>query len=460
MLTRIVLICNRLQNELPSATDSTAEAMAGEAVGAEARVIGAGAVDAADAAIGAVDAAAPAIAATNASDAVIDAEPESAYLSGRRAAIALLALAASASCFLTAENLPIGLLPQISESMHTSLSQTGLLVTIYALVVVTATIPLAHLTRRIPRRYLLAGVAVGLAVGSTGSALAPTFAVLIVSRIFTAIAQAIFWATGPLEAASLVRPERRSRALTAVFAGSALGQVLGLPLGTAIGHAAGWRMGFVALAAAAVVLLATIVWALPTRAPRPPHADADAGSDRTRYRALILFTAVAVTANFAMFTYAAAFLVKVSGLPRSSVALVLFIAGLVSTLGLSNGSSLYLRHRRAAIPVAFAFMLLAMVGMFALAKVTLLAAVLFALAGLGTSLFTVAGMTAVIELKPSNGAAWYSTAFNVGIGTGPLLGGLALTVWGLRATPLAGVAIGLVALTLLVGTELHLRYHD
>jgi MFS transporter, DHA1 family, inner membrane transport protein len=429
-----------LQNEIAaSALDATAEAMAGEAVGAEARVIGAEAVDIADAAIGA--------------------EATPAYLTGRRAAIALVALAASASCFLTAENLPIGLLPQISESMHTSLSQTGLLVTIYALLVVTATIPLAHVTRRIPRRYLLAAVAIGLAAGSVGSAVAPTFAILVASRIFTATAQAIFWATGPLEAASLVRPERRARALTAVFAGSAVGQVLGLPLGTAIGHAAGWRVAFLVLAGAALVLLAAIVWALPTRAPRPPHADADRRSDRTRYRTLIVFTALAVTANFAMFTYAAAFLVKVSGLPRSSVALVLLAAGLVSTLGLSTGSSLYLRHRRAAIPLAFAFMLLSLLGMFAFAKVTLLAAVLFALAGLGQSLFTVAGMTAVIELKPSNGAAWYSTAYNVGIGTGPLVGALALGVWGLRATPLAGVAIGLVALTLIVGTDLRLRQH-
>jgi predicted MFS family arabinose efflux permease len=171
---------------------------------------------------------------------------------------------------------------------------------------------------------------------------------------------------------------------------------------------------------------------------------------------MIAFTAIAVTANFAMFTYAAAFLVKVSGLPKSSVAIVLFAAGLVSTLGLSNGSSLYLRHRRAAIPTAFSFMLLADLGMFAFAHVTLLAAVLFALAGLGMSVFTVAGMTAVIELKPSNGSAWYSTAYNVGIGSGPLLGGLALQTWSLRTTPLAAVAIGLVALTMLVGSDLYL----
>jgi MFS transporter, DHA1 family, inner membrane transport protein len=382
---------------------------------------------------------------------------EASYLSGRRAAVALVGLAASASCFLTAEALPIGLLPQISSSMHTSLSTTGLLVTIYALLVVVASIPLARFTRRIPRRYLLAAVAAGLCIGSVGSSLAPNFGILIASRIFTATAQAIFWATGPLEAASLVRPERRSRALTAVFGGSAAGQVLGLPIGTAIGHAAGWRVAFVALAAGALVLLATILLALPTRAPRPPHADAEGTSDRARYRVLIVFTALAVTANFAMFTYATAFLVKISDLPKSSVAIVLLAAGLVSTLGLFNGSSLYLRHRRAAIPVAFSFMLLSLVAMFVFAKVTVLAAVFIALAGLGMSVFTVAGMTAVIELKPSNGSAWYSTFYNVGIGSGPLAGGFALREWGLRATPLAGVAIGSLALALLVGSDLRLR---
>ncbi|HWD69339.1 MAG TPA: MFS transporter [Solirubrobacteraceae bacterium] len=384
---------------------------------------------------------------------------EDSFLSGRHAAIALAGLAASASCFLTAENLPIGLLPQISSSMHTSLSTTGLLVTIYALLVVTASIPLARATRRIPRRYLLAAVAAGLAIGSLGSAVAPNFGTLIASRIFTATAQAIFWATGPLEAASLVRPERRSRALTAVFGGSAAGQVLGLPIGTAIGHAAGWRVAFVSLAVAAVVLLATILVALPTRVPRPPHADAEGTSDRTRYRALIVFTALAVTADFAMFTYAAAFLVKVSGLPKNSVAVVLFAAGLVSTLGLFNGASLYLRHRRAAIPVAFSFMLLSLLALFAVAKMTVLAAVFIALVGLFMSVFTVAGMTAVIELKPSNGSAWYSTFYNVGIGSGPLAGGFALQEWGLRSTPLAGAAIGAVALAVLVGTDLHLRRH-
>ena len=378
-------------------------------------------------------------------------------LTGRRAVVALGALAASATCFLTAENLPIGLLPQISASMHTSLSTTGLLVTIYALLVVTATIPLAHVTRRMSRRYLLAAVAAGLAIGSVGSALAPNFGSLVAARIFTAGAQAIFWAVGPTEAANMIRPERRARAVTAVFTGSALGLMIGVPAGTAIGHAAGWRVAFAALALVAVVLLATILVALPSRAPRVGHVDKRGAADRTRYRVLIVFTALAVTANFAWYTYASAFLVKVSGLPKGSVALVLFAAGLASALGLSTGSPLYLRHRRATIPLAISFALLALVGLFAFAKVTLLAAVLIALASLGQSAFTVAGSTAVIELKPSDGSAWYSTAYNIGIASGPLVGAVALQEWGLRSAPLAGAAIAVAAVALMVGAELRLR---
>ena len=154
----------------------------------------------------------------------------------------------------------------------------------------------------------------------------------------------------------MIRPERRARAVTAVFAGSALGQMLGVPVGTAIGHAAGWRVAFARAGARAVVLLAAIVWALPSRAPRATTwTDADRQSDRTRYRALIVFTALAVTANFACSRTRAAFLVKVSGLPKGSVALVLFAAGLASAIGLSTGSPLYLRHRRATIPLAVSF---------------------------------------------------------------------------------------------------------
>lgn len=53
----------------------------------------------------------------------------------RRRLAAAGALGAAAFCYVTGESLPVGLLPVMSASLRSSLSATGLLVTIYALVV-------------------------------------------------------------------------------------------------------------------------------------------------------------------------------------------------------------------------------------------------------------------------------------------------------------------------------------
>ena len=69
-----------------------------------------------------------------------------------RAVGALLGLAVGTFVYVTTETLPIGLLLPISADLGVSPSATGLLVTWYGLVVVVASIPLTHLTRRVPRR--------------------------------------------------------------------------------------------------------------------------------------------------------------------------------------------------------------------------------------------------------------------------------------------------------------------
>jgi MFS transporter, DHA1 family, inner membrane transport protein len=368
--------------------------------------------------------------------------------SGRQAFRALVALGACAACFLTAESLPIGLLSQISASTHQSLSATGLLVTIYALVVVFATVPLAHLTRRLPRRVLLAGVAGVLVLGCAGSALAPSFEVLLAARIFTALAQSIFWAVGPVEATNLVGPELRGRAVSAVFAGSAIGIVLGLPAGTWLGHLVGWRLAFVALGVAALLLLTTILLTIPSRPPTLARSDEARGSGHQLYRVTIIVTGLGIAAFYSAYTYVSPFLVRVSGVSHGSVTLVLLGAGLASTLGLTIGGTVYTRYHRGAIAIATATMALSLLCLFVFAKQTALASLFVAGDSLGLGLLGVAGQTSVIDHGPHNGTAWFSTAYNVGIASGPLIGGLTLSTAGLRFTALAGALIAAAALTL------------
>src|SRR5262249_39548617 len=70
-------------------------------------------------------------------------------VSRRRALVALAALSMAAFTFVTAEILPSGLLTVIAGDLHRTPGQVGLLVSVYAAVVLLTSLPLARLTRRI-----------------------------------------------------------------------------------------------------------------------------------------------------------------------------------------------------------------------------------------------------------------------------------------------------------------------
>src|SRR5689334_19544565 len=111
-----------------------------------------------------------------------------------RAKAALAGLALSTFVSITAESLPIGLLPVIAADLRVPQTSVGLLVSAYALVVVVATVPLTALTTRVPRRLLLMALLAVLVLGGVASAAAPSYGVLLAARAFTAIAQAVYWA--------------------------------------------------------------------------------------------------------------------------------------------------------------------------------------------------------------------------------------------------------------------------
>jgi predicted MFS family arabinose efflux permease len=93
-----------------------------------------------------------------------------------------------------------------------------------------------------------------------------------------------------------------------------------------------------------------------------------------------------------------------------------------------------------------AVIVLSLLGLFCFAEQTALAALFVALASFGLGGLWATAQSGVIKLGPRNGTAWFSMAFNGGIASGPLIGGLVLETSGLRATPLAGALIAAAAL--------------
>ena len=203
---------------------------------------------------------------------------------------ALAVLGGSAFCFVSGETLPVGLLPVISSSLHSSLSATGLLVTVYALVVVVVSAPLTHLTRHIPRRYLLSGLLGVYVVATLAAAAAPGYWWLMAARVVTALSQAVFWSIAPVTAAGLFPPEKRGRAVAGVLVGGPLGILVGLPAGTWIGQQAGWRVPFVVLSGLGLAGVAAVALLVPTTKPSESQAAAGTGPNARRYWMLVATT--------------------------------------------------------------------------------------------------------------------------------------------------------------------------
>jgi predicted MFS family arabinose efflux permease len=374
----------------------------------------------------------------------------------RRAAV-VEALMLAAFTFNTAENLPVGLLSLMAADLGVSLPAVGALVTGYGLTVAVVSLPAAHVTRSVPRRYLLAGLLGLLAVASWVSALASvSYGLLLAARVVTALAQASFWVLmGPV-AVGLFPPERRGRVVGLLSVGGSLATVLGVPAGTWLGGHGGWQAPFMVLGAFALVSLVVIAVLLPTSRPQESHAAYGADPDRRRFLVVVATTALSVTGVFAGFTYVVPFLDDVSGFGETAVSGVLFAFGAAALAGVAVTGPLLDRFPRATLAVPVATQAAALLGLYAAGSSHVATVALFMLLGASVAPVFMATQSQVLWVAPGrteSALAANSAAFNVGVAVGSLLGGGLLPVVGVRGTFLVGGFLTAGALALLTWPE-------
>jgi DHA1 family inner membrane transport protein len=362
---------------------------------------------------------------------------------------ALAALGGAAFCFVTGESLPVGLLPQLSAGLRVSLSAVGLLVTIYAVVVVAVSAPLTHLSGRFPRRQVMSGLLAIFVLGTLAASAAPSYGWLIAARVVIALAQALFWSIVAVVAVGLFPPRFRGRAVAGTFAGSSIALILGVPAGTFVGQLAGWRLAFVGLSGLGLLDLAALAVLLPSMRSGEGHAAVGTHPDARRYRLTVLTTILCVGGSFTAYTYITAFLTRVSGLPLRAVAPVLLLTGIADAVGIVVTGLLLDRRPTLARVGPVAVLATALLALFAFGTSGVATIVLQACAGIGLSGVAISLQSHVLVVAPRRtdiASAWYSASFNVGIAGGPVIGGLVLSTLGLRSTPLVGGVLALLGL--------------
>lgn len=359
----------------------------------------------------------------------------------------------------TSEFMLAGLIPAIAADLDVPLGAAGLLTSAFAAGMVLGAPLMAAFSRRWPPRTTLLACLLVFAGSHVAAALTPQFAILLVTRVLSALACAGFLAVALGTATPLVPAHRTGRALAILLSGTTIATIAGVPAGALLGTAMGWRATFWAIALlcipAALGILAGME-RMPAPAARATGPDLRAeltelGSSRL-LRAMVL-AALVNAGTFAAFTYLAPVVTVAAGLADGWVPVALVAFGVGSFLGVTIAGRLSDRWPGPVLAVGGPMLL---IGWVALALLASRPGLLLALVlvqgmlsfGIGSTL--IARVLHAASGAPTMGGASATAALNIGAAAGPALGALVLSAdRGVLAPIWAAAGLTAAALTVM-----------
>lgn len=364
-----------------------------------------------------------------------------------RELLPLVALTLSAFLLNTSEFVPIGLLTDIAGAFSLSESGAGAMISIYAWAVALLSLPLMLAASRVPPMALIVSVLAVFCGGQVASALAPTFELLVASRLIVAAAHAVFWSVASPFAVRVAAPERSALAMSMIVTGTSVAMIFGLPLGRALGLALGWRMTFVCVGAAAAAALAGLIAFFPRLEAGEPFT-LDRLPELARNRALMglyLATILFATGYYTGYSYIEPFLQQVAAMPDALITAALTVFGVAGLVGSGLFARFFDAHRRPFLTATMLGMAAALLLLLPLAGVPAGPFAVCVIWGVSATAYNVAAQAEVIRSTSQAATpvamSVFSGLFNVGIGTGSIVGGLVCDAAGPAGVGLVGGAV-------------------
>ncbi|MFJ9697324.1 MFS transporter [Kitasatospora sp. NPDC101183] len=366
--------------------------------------------------------------------------------------VRLLLLALGTFAVGTDSMVVAGILSPIAADLGVSVTSAGQLVTVFALAYALLAPPLAALTARLPRRRLLLSALAVFTLANALSALAPTFGLLLATRVLAAAGAALYTPNANAVATTLVAPERRGRALATVLGGMTVATALGVPLGTWVGRG-DWRMTMWLVTALGLIAwagLAALLRDLPTPVGAPPTLrERLAPLKDRRVLGAGLTTLVFFLAFQSVYIYLATAVHGATGGDAGRLSLVMLTTGLASVAGSWLGGRLV--DRAGVRPVLIVGSAVAAAAFTALPWLgrsmpgALVYAVVVPLAGWAVS---IALPHRLASLDPANAPlliSLNSSALYLGTAAGGAAGSAAIALLGTHWFPLSATAWALAA---------------
>lgn len=373
----------------------------------------------------------------------------------------VFALAFAAFIFNTTEFVPVALLSDIAQGFDMPVSQTGLMITVYAWIVSLMSLPLMLVTAKLERRSLLLKLFVLFVLSHALSVFAWNYWVLLVSRVGVAFSHSVFWAITASLSMRVAPKGKQTQALGMIAMGSALAMVLGLPLGRIVGQWLGWRATFGVIGISALLVLLILAKLLP----HLPSKNAGSLSSlpllakRPLLISVYTVTALMVSAHFTAYSYIEPFVKNISGMSDNTATLILLVFGLAGFVASFLFGRIYRFFPAKFITLSLIIITLSLFCLLMFSQNIILIFILIFFWGVGIAAMSLGLQMRMLQLSPDAtdvATAIFSSIYNIGIGGGALIGNQVMQHFGLENIGFVGAILGSLAILLFIFT--HLKY--
>lgn len=338
----------------------------------------------------------------------------------------------------------VGILPLIAVNFHVSVSQAGLLVSLFALAVAVAGPTMPLLFSGINRRNVMLLVLGIFFVGNIISAFTTNFAVALAARVIPAFFHPIYCSLAFTAASASVSKEEAPEAVAKVIMGVSAGMVLGVPVTSFIASLTSLEMAMLFFAIVnGIAFIATIIF-VPSM---PVNGRLSYGAQLSVLKRPTTWISIATViflngAVFGVYSYLAEYLKTVTNIPEKIISLILLIYGVANIIGNIIAGKLLTRNAIKFV-VSFHFTLgvvyiiLFLMGQFTvpMALITLAWGIL---AGAGANINQYWIMSSASE-TPDFANGLFLTSANLGTTFGTSVCGLLISSIGTKYIVLGGV---------------------
>ena len=347
------------------------------------------------------------------------------------------------------ENMPAGLLPQISVSLGVSEAMAGQTVTLYALGSVVAAIPVIAVTRSWNRRPLFLLAIAGLMIFNILTAVSAHYGLTLLARFIAGMSAGVVWGLVAGYARRLAPRHLQGRALAIVGVGQPIALSLGVPLGAWLGGLFDWRAVFWIMSAIGLLLMAWVRLGVPDFPGQAEHQRLPVKRIFLipGIRPVLLVLLAWILAHNILYTYIAPFL-DASG-TGLRVEMILFSFGIAAVVGILGTGALVDQHLRYVTLISLAAFAIAV----ALLAIPHGSATLV-LAGVIIWGLTFGGSPTLLQTALADSAGEHAdvaqsifvTVFNLAVAGGGLIGGLVIDAVGPKWLPMTLIPLVVVAL--------------